>query len=202
MNGDDLQERIDNDLHRVSLLSYLENPALPWTHLERDATPEWMDSLQSELSPLHLVSGYGLFRTMTTERPEIVIEGSADGREWKEYSVRWKADRLDERPRFVAPHQPRVAWQFWFAALERQYHPASRNATWMSRLFRGLLNHESRVQALFDHNPFPDRPPKFIRARLYEYEFTTRTERKESGNWWKRTPAGEYLPPITLDAFQ
>jgi hypothetical protein len=191
-----------NDLYRVSQISYLENPVLPWTHLKVDPTPEWADELHGKLSPFNLVSGYGLFRSMTTDRPEIIIEGSSDGVEWQEYDVRWKPDKLDAPPRFVAPHQPRVAWQFWFAALERQYHPRSRNATWMARLFRGLLENDPVALSFFNDNPFPDHPPKILRARLFLYEFTTIKERRESGNWWKRELAGDYLPAITKSAFQ
>lgn len=174
----------------------VREPHLPGAHLPFDATPEWMDRLRSRLSPFHLASGYGLFRTMTTERPEIVLEGSDDGITWKAYDLRWKPDRLDERPPWVAPHQPRVAWQFWFAALEPGYHPRSHNAGWFSRLVEGLLENDPEALSFFEANPFPDRPPRFIRGVRWKYEFTTREERRETGHWWKRERTGMWLPRV------
>src|SRR5205807_2927415 len=69
------------------------------------------------VEPIRSVNGYGLFRVMTTERPEIVIEGSRDGVEWSEYGFRWKPGDVHRRPAFVAPYMPRLDWQMWFAAL-------------------------------------------------------------------------------------
>lgn len=175
------------DLHRAP------NPVL-----ERDFSPAWLDGLAERAAPFHLASGYGLFRTMTTDRPEIILEGSRDGRRWFAYNFRWKVDAVEERPAFVAPHQPRVAWQLWFAALERRFHPQSRNARWFEALLGKLLRGDEEVQAIFERNPFPDEPPDFLRARLYLYEFTDREERRRSGDWWKRRVAGEYLPAVSL----
>ncbi len=175
------------DLHRA-----------PKPMLKADPTPAWLGSFASALSPYRLVSGYGLFRTMTTERPEIVVEGSADGMAWFAYDFEWKVDELDERPRFVAPHQPRVAWQFWFAALEGRFDPRSRNAAWFEALALKLLSGDEEVKRLLRRDPFPAAPPKRLRARLMRYEFTTPEERRRTGEWWKRTVAGTYLPEVAL----
>ncbi|MBL9155487.1 MAG: lipase maturation factor family protein [Verrucomicrobiales bacterium] len=185
------------DLHAASAVP---GATLQWARLERDPVPEFLLPLARAVQPWHLVSGYGLFRTMTTERPEIVLEGTVNGVTWREYELRHKPGRLGERPRFVAPHQPRVAWQFWFAALERQYHPRSRNAAWMTALILQLLENDPVALALFRENPFPDQPPERIRAKLYLYEFTTPAERRETGHWWKRRETGLYLPPVGRDA--
>ena len=182
------------DWHRAS--QSVPNPVLPATHLPWDLTPNWTDEFRAKFYPWNLCSGYGLFRTMTITRPEIVFEGSPDGVEWREYDVRWKPDALDEPPPLVAPHQPRVAWQLWFAALEPGYHPRSRNAQWMSNLVRGLLENDPVALSFFEENPFPDQSPKFVRAALYHYEFTTAEEKRESGNWWKRERQGLWLPTI------
>ena len=182
------------DWHEVS--GRVANPALPWTHLAVDLTPEWTDDLRSTLSPFHLASGYGLFRTMTTERLEIVFEGSRDGVEWKEYGMRWKPGRLDEMPPLVAPHQPRLAWQMWFAALEPGYHPRGNSAGWMSAVVRGLLTGDDATLSFFDEDPFVVSPPRYVRGVLYRYEFTTPEERRETGNWWKRDRVGLWLPPV------
>ncbi len=182
-------QTILGDLHRA-----------PKPVLKSDPTPAWLDALAGALSPFHFVSGYGLFRTMTTERPEIVVEGSPDGMGWLTYDFAWKVDELDERPRFVAPHQPRVAWQFWFAALEGRFDSRSRNAAWFEALVVKLLEGDAAVKGLLRHDPFPDSPPKFLRARLMRYEFTTLEERRRTGDWWKRTVMGPYLPEVSLPA--
>lgn len=168
--------------------------------LKSNLVPAWLDSLARSLAPFHLASGYGLFRTMTTERPEIVIEGSDDGLEWLPYDFVWKVDEIDDRPKFVAPHQPRVAWQLWFAALEGRFDYRSRNAAWFESLVLKLLAGDPGVQSLIKKNPFPEKPPKLIRARLMRYEFTSPEERKQSGHWWKRTVIGDYLPAVSRPA--
>lgn len=174
------------DLHRA-----------PKPVLKTSLVPMWLGSLSAALAPLHLASGYGLFRTMTTERPEILVEGSEDGLEWLAYDFFWKVDKIDDRPKFVAPHQPRVAWQFWFAALEGRFDYRSRNAAWFESLVLKLLEGDRGIQALIKTNPFPEKPPKLIRARLLRYEFTTPEERKATGDWWKRSVIGDYLPAVS-----
>ena len=136
---------------------------------------------------------------MTTERPEIVLEGSLDGQTWREYTLRHKPGRVDARPRFVAPHQPRLAWQFWFAALEGGYDRRSRNAGWFTALALGLMESDPVALGFFEESPFGSIPPARIRARLYLYEFTTLEERRRSGNWWKRRESRLYLPPVGKD---
>lgn len=163
----------------------------------KSLTPEWLDSLARSVSAYHFVSGYGLFRTMTTERPEIILEGSSDGTTWFEYDFAWKADDLGDRPQFVAPHQPRVAWQFWFAALERQFSYRSRNARWIESIVLKLLDGDRTVTKLLKNNPFPDSPPRYVRGRLYRYEFTEPEEKKRTGDWWKRVVIQEFLPPVS-----
>jgi len=174
------------DLHRA-----------PEPLLTSDPTPGWLDTYRSALEPFRLASGYGLFRTMTTERPEIILEGSREGVTWFEYDFHWKVDDLADRPRFVAPHQPRVAWQFWFAALERRFDYRSRNAAWIEALVTRLLRGDDEVEQLLERNPFPDSPPRYIRARLYDYRFTTPEERRRTGDWWKRVAEGQYLAPVS-----
>ncbi len=164
--------------------------------LASDLTPQWLDDLAATVGPFHLASGYGLFRTMTTERPEIILEGSSDGVTWLPYDFHWKVDEIDSRPCFVAPHQPRVAWQFWFAALEGRFDYRSRNAPWIEKLVMKLLDGDRSVERLLRRNPFPDTPPQRIRARLMRYEFTSMAERQATGDWWKRVVIGDYLPEV------
>src|SRR3989442_3904762 len=130
---------------------------------------------------------------MTTERPEIVVKGSADGKTWLAYDFRYKPGDPARRPAFVEPHQPRLDWQMWFAALSRyDYTP------WFQAFLARLLEGSPRVLALMGRNPFPDHPPKYARAQLYEYRFTTWRERRETGAWWSRTLVGADSPVVTL----
>jgi lipase maturation factor 1 len=162
--------------------------------------PAWTSpiaKLHEWLAPFRSINGYGLFAVMTTERPEIIIEGSNDGREWKEYEFQYKPGDPSRRPGFVAPHQPRLDWQMWFAALGNY-----RQNAWFVNFCIRLLQGSPEVLALLEKNPFSDRPPEYIRARLYRYHFTSRQERDSTGAWWKRELKGEYLPPISLRMLQ
>jgi hypothetical protein len=148
------------------------------------------------LAPYHVANAYGLFEVMTTHRPEILIEGSDDGVTWKPYRFRYKPDEdLTRPPRFCEPHMPRLDWQLWFAAMG-----GVNDSPWTINLFRRLLEGSPEVLALLRDNPFPEKPPRYVRALVYEYHFTTREERARTGAWWKRDPMPEtFCPPITLD---
>jgi hypothetical protein len=136
---------------------------------------------------------------MTTRRPEIIIEGSDDGRLWKAYEFKYKPGDVSRRPPFVAPHQPRLDWQMWFAALGDVRSP--RNAWFVQFVWR-LLEGSSDVLVLLDKNPFPDAPPRLIRARLYDYHFTTVEERGATGDWWKREYVREYMRPVSVQSLR
>src|SRR5438552_395039 len=145
------------------------------------------------LEPFRIVNGYGLFRVMTKDRREIVIEGSADGIDWLPYEFKWKPGNLKRAPGWCAPHQPRLDWQMWFAALGTvQQNP------WFIRLAICLLEGKRDVTQLFAHDPFPNRPPRYVRAILYRYRFTTANEHGQTGAWWRRQELGEYLPTVSL----
>ncbi|MBT8447628.1 MAG: lipase maturation factor family protein [Gammaproteobacteria bacterium] len=146
--------------------------------------------VEAWFSPLRLASGYGLFAVMTTRRTEIVIEGSADGRAWQEYRFRYKPDDPAQRPTWIIPHQPRLDWQMWFAALGS----ADQNP-WFGNLMYRLLFNEAAVTALLSHNPFTDSPPRFVRALSYEYRFSDPGVRTR-GIWWQRRQEGIYYPAI------
>jgi predicted DCC family thiol-disulfide oxidoreductase YuxK len=145
--------------------------------------------LLSWLEPFHIANGYGVFAVMTTRRDEIIFEGSADGRHWLPYELPYKPGAVDRRPRLATPMQPRLDWQLWFAALApRQQSP------WLAGLVRGLLTGSEPVLALFQSNPFADGPPRYVRASLYRYRFSSWREREESGAWWVRRYEGEFWP--------
>ncbi len=149
------------------------------------------------LEPLRSVNSYGLFAMMTQTRPEIVVEGSADGQTWVPYQFKYKAGDLHREPGFVAPYQPRLDWQMWFAALG-----GPRFNQWFVWFELRLLQNSSAVMKLLEKNPFPDAPPKYVRALLYEYNFTSRAERAVSGDWWTRRFLHEYLAPVSLEEFR
>src|SRR5436190_14799136 len=160
----------------------------------RARPPHALANVYEQLEALRIVNGYGLFRVMTKGRCEIVVEGSADGLEWLPYEFKWKPGNVKRAPGWCAPHQPRLDWQMWFAALESpQENP------WFFGLIVRLLQRSQDVNGLLAHNPFPDKPPRYIRAMFYRYRFTTVSELRQTGAWWKRQELREYLPTVSLD---
>jgi lipase maturation factor 1 len=158
---------------------------------------EWsqlLGRMYARAETFRIVNGYGLFRVMTKDRREIVIEGSADGIDWQPYEFKWKPGDVNRAPGWCAPHQPRLDWQMWFAALG-----SYRQNPWFVQLVISLLHGKPQVAALFERNPFPQNPPSYVRAALYRYRFTTAEEHRETGSWWKRQELGEYLPSVSLE---
>ena len=143
-------------------------------------------------SPFRTINNYGLFAVMTTRRMEVVLTGSNDGVEWKEYEFKYKPGNLKSRPAFTAPHQPRLDWQMWFAALSDY-----RSQQWFYNLCVRILQNKKEVLALLAKNPFPKGPPKHLRALYYEYKFTDSNTRKNTGQWWTRELKGIYMPVLT-----
>jgi hypothetical protein len=141
------------------------------------------------IAPFHLVNTYGLFAVMTTARPEIIIEGSRDGQIWLEYEFKYKPGDIRRPPVWVAPHQPRLDWQLWFAALG-DYTSQPWFVNFMARLQQG----SPQVLALLDKDPFPNAPPRHVRAWLYSYHFTDFATRNSQGTWWQRERIGLYFP--------
>ncbi|HLH00569.1 MAG TPA: lipase maturation factor family protein [Bryobacteraceae bacterium] len=151
-------------------------------------------SIAEWVAPFDIVNTYGLFAVMTTERPEIVVQGSNDGNTWLDYEFRYKPGPLDRSPRWVAPHQPRLDWQMWFAALS-----SYRSEPWFVNFMVRLLQGSSEVEGLLGKNPFPAGPPKYVRALVFDYSFTDWAERRKTGDWWKRRARGIYLRAISLE---
>ncbi len=142
--------------------------------------------------PLRLVNRYGLFAVMTTTRPEIVIEGTEDGATWREYEFKYKPGDVKRRPSWVAPHQPRLDWQMWFAALgEWNTEP------WLHDFCYQLLDANPKILALLARDPFDGRKPRAIRAVLYQYRFSGWTAGRRDGTWWLRERFADYSPVIS-----
>ena len=150
-------------------------------------------------NPLHLVGTYGAFGGVTHERFEIVVEGtrapSPFASEWKEYEFKGKPGSPIRRPPQVAPYHLRLDWLMWFAAMQPDRVPL-----WFTRFAHQLLEGDRGVTGLLKTNPFPGAPPRYVRALLYEYRFTTPAERHTTGRWWNRTLVGTYLRPTALRA--
>jgi predicted DCC family thiol-disulfide oxidoreductase YuxK len=146
-------------------------------------------------APLQIVNTYGLFAQMTTSRMEISFEGSDDGGHWAAYEFKYKPGNPKVAPRWVAPYQPRLDWQMWFAALGTY-----QENIWLVNLAVRLLEGVPEVTDLLGFNPFQNRPPRFVRAFVYEYSFSGWETRRQTGEWWRREPRGVYLPPVGLKA--
>jgi len=155
--------------------------------------PALAGSYLHRIAPLSLVNTYGLFAVMTTTRPEIIIEGSNDTVNWRAYEFRYKPGDLRRAPPWVAPYQPRLDWQMWFAALG-----SARQNAWFFNFAARLLEGSPAVLGLLERNPFPGAPPHYIRATVYDYQFTSFAERKSTGAWWRREIKGMYLQPVSL----
>jgi len=149
--------------------------------------------MNTSFDPLHLVSTYGAFGAVGRERYEIVIRGTRDetigpDTVWLEYELECKPGDLTRRPCIVSPYQERLAWQMWFAAMssiDRQ--------PWLQRFLRKLLEGDRDALGLLARNPFGDRPPAWIKADLYRYQFT---DPGENGGWWRREFRRIYAPPV------
>ncbi|HEX2142556.1 MAG TPA: lipase maturation factor family protein [Candidatus Limnocylindria bacterium] len=150
-------------------------------------------------NPLHIVNTYGAFGSVTRERDEVVLEGTDaarldDAAAWRQYEFKGKPGDPRRRPPQVAPYHLRLDWMMWFLPFSPAYAEG-----WFSRLVEGLLRNDPSVIGLLRSNPFPDQPPRAVRARLYRYRFSTWRERRTSGAWWIREPVGEYLPAVRLE---
>jgi hypothetical protein len=145
------------------------------------------------LEPFRIANQYGLFAVMTPHRYEIEFQGSNDGQNWVAYPFRYKPQDVRERPGIYAPYQPRFDWNLWFASL----------GSWLQnpmvpRTEELLLHGNQDVLGLFAGNPFPGAPPKYMRAVIWQYWFSTTQQKREQGIWWTRQELGTYAPTIML----
>lgn len=153
--------------------------------------------MNSSFEPLHLVNTYGAFGSVTRERYEVVVEGTAADEigpqtEWREYEFKGKPGDPRRRPPQVAPYHFRLDWLMWFLPLGMPAYE------WFVPFLLRLLLNDRPTLRLLRINPFADAPPRFVRATLYHYRFTTPRERREMKAWWVRAPVGEYVQPLSL----
>lgn len=149
------------------------------------------------LDGFRTINNYGLFADMTTERPELIVEGSNDGETWRRYNFRWKPDAPDDRPSYAVPHMPRLDWRLWFAALRGCNHPG-----WYSYLLRALLEGRSEALSLLKRVPF-DEPPTYLRTRLTEFRFADGERGLDSddnmSDWWQTVGNSQVCSVFQLD---
>lgn len=155
-------------------------------------------AMNASYNPFHLVGTYGAFGSVTRERYEIVIEGTQDATltpatRWVEYEFKGKPGDPMRRPPQIAPYHLRLDWLMWFAAFS-----PSPDDPWFFHLIGKLLQGDAATLSLMGRNPFPDRPPHYIRAEYYRYQFATPDERRTTGRWWDRDLLGLYLRPVSL----
>jgi hypothetical protein len=161
-----------------------------WMHNFPGRTPQMLRSWVMVTSSFSMINQYGPFGVMTTERREIIIEGSNDGKTWQAYEFNYKPGNLYRGLRWNIPHQPRLDWQLWFAALEEP-----RLDSWFAAFMARLQEGSPPVLNLLSLNPFADHPPVFARAMLYRYHYISPEVRAETGQVWRRELIGPYWPP-------
>ncbi|MBW3579616.1 MAG: lipase maturation factor family protein [Actinobacteria bacterium] len=171
--------------------------ALSYAPVRNMASPR--QRMNSSFDPLRLVNTYGAFGSVTKERYEVVVEGTDAevldaGTQWKEYEFKGKPGDPARRPPQVAPYHLRLDWLMWFLAL-----PGRFDDRWFLPFLVKLLENDRATLALLRVDPFPERAPRFVRARLYRYRFSTPEERRQAKVWWVRAPVQVLVPPVTLE---
>jgi lipase maturation factor 1 len=161
-----------------------------WHHFFPNAV---FERVLNKVYNYYIANRYGIFAVMTTKRYEIVIEGSDDGKTWKEYTFKYKPSEINRRPRRISPYQPRLDWQVWFLPFSNY-----QNEQWFQNFLHHLLKGTPEVLTLLRGNPFPNIPPKYVRTLMYDYVFSDAKTKKETGEWWKRTYVGGYSPILCL----
>jgi hypothetical protein len=155
--------------------------------------------MNMSFNPFHLINTYGAFGSIGRTRREVVIEGTnepaiTEQTVWQEYEFKGKPGAVRRPPRQWAPYHLRLDWLMWFAAISPQYANS-----WLQPFMLRLLQNDAATLRLLRDNPFPDDPPRYVRAQLYRYRFTTPAELRRDHAWWHRTLEGGYAAPMSLD---
>jgi hypothetical protein len=153
--------------------------------------------MNTSFEPFDLVNTYGAFGSVGTNRLNVVFQGTDatvpdDRAVWKDYKYAYLPVAVNQRPRQIAPYQPRLDWQMWFASMS-----GPREYPWTLHLMWKLLHNDPGAVGLMGENPFPNRPPRYLRAMLFEYKFAR--PGNPTGRWWERRELGLWLPPVSVD---
>jgi len=178
----------------AACLIFLAGSVMVASVLGGKALPAPVRFVLEAIAPFRIADHYGLFAVMTVKRPAIVFQGSRDGKTWTSYEFKYKVgDNLRRPLPAIAPHMPRLDWRLWFAAME----PVQANP-WTLGIVHRLLEGSPEILEFFETNPFPGKPPQFIRAYVYDYHFSSPEEHEKTGCWWRRDNQRPYLPPVTM----
>jgi len=155
-------------------------------------------AMNASFEPFHLVNTYGAFGTVGRTRYEVIVEGTddedlTDSTVWREYEFKGKPGDVKRTSTQVAPYHLRLDWQMWFLPLSPGYGEG-----WFPVFLGRLILGDATILRLLRHNPFPQRPPVYVRARLFHYRYTTWAELRATGAWWHRTYAADFVPPLRL----
>ncbi len=169
---------------------------LSWFPVRNLLSPN--QAMNASFDPFRLVNTYGAFGSVSRNRDEVIVEGTDAatldaGTTWREYEFKGKPGDVRRMPPQLAPYHLRLDWLMWFLPISSRY-----GERWFVPFLIKLLEGDRPTLALLRSNPFPDQPPRFVRARLYRYRFTSWQERRATGAWWSRTLVGEYMPAVTL----
>jgi len=154
-------------------------------------------AMNRSYDPLHLVNTYGAFGAVGRDRDEVILSGTSDAQlgpdtQWREYEFPCKPGDVARRPCVISPYHYRLDWQLWFAAMS-----SIGREPWLLHLIDKLLAGDPGVKSLLAVDPFPDAPPRSVKADLYRYQFTRPSD--GSPNWWRRTYVEPYVRPLSLD---
>jgi hypothetical protein len=179
----------------VALLVTAGLVALSWQPLRNLFSRRQL--MNASFNRWHLVNAYGAFGSVTKERYEVMVEGTADdpgdpGATWREYGFKGKPGDVRRLPRQFAPYHLRLDWLMWFLAL------GSRDTVWFQMFLLRLLQADRRTLKLLRHDPFAGEPPRAVRATMYLYRFATRAEKRATGDRWVRSEVGALVPPVSL----
>ena len=165
-------------------------------------------AMNASFDPLHLVNTYGAFGTVGRERYEIVFEGnertmSDSSEEWKEYSFKVKPGDPARRPPVITPYHYRLDWQIWFVGIPSTHRdlntlPRPEHYPWVAKFMWKLLHNDAGTMSLLAGNPFPEKPPRYVRALVYRYQFRPVSGPEADGSWWKRERVGMWFPAVSI----
>jgi hypothetical protein len=169
---------------------------LSWLPVRNLLSPN--QAMNASFDPFRLVNTYGAFGSVGRTRYEVVVEGTNgdpdDEAAWLAYEFKGKPGDPRRLPRQFAPYHLRLDWLMWFLPLSPMYAEG-----WFVPFLGRLLAGDRTTLRLLGRNPFPDAPPRYVRARLFRYRYSTWRERRETGAWWVRTPAGDFVSPVRLN---